>query len=195
MLGAIKYNLANLTNFSGRDARQTFWYYVLFLVIIQMVVSIAISVPMMGSAFTGAIEAAQSGVSEEAMQARMMNEMSGWFEVTIWISLAMGLVMILLLAAAFVRRIHDSDHSGWWAALAVGAQLVSAGYTVTMVGKMRELMALSMNPANLDEVLARQGEFMGIGLIGYIPVIVVVVFGVMKSTDGPNRFGGAPVRF
>ena len=34
MLGAIKYNLANLTNFSGRDARQTFWYYVLFLVII-----------------------------------------------------------------------------------------------------------------------------------------------------------------
>ena len=31
MLAAIKHNLANLFNFTGRDARQTFWYYVLFV--------------------------------------------------------------------------------------------------------------------------------------------------------------------
>lgn len=195
MLAAIRYNLANLTNFGGRDARQTFWYYVLFLVIVQMAVSMLISIPMMGSAVSGAIEAAQAGMSEEAMQARMMTDMGGWFELTIWVSLAMGIVVILLLAASFVRRIHDSDHSGWWALLAIGAQLVSAGYTVSMIDRMRELMMLSMDPANLSEIMTRQKEFMGFGLVGYIPLIVVVVFGVMKSSDGPNRFGPGPVSF
>jgi hypothetical protein len=36
MLGAIKYNLSHLLDFSGRDARQTFWYYVLFLVMLDI---------------------------------------------------------------------------------------------------------------------------------------------------------------
>jgi uncharacterized membrane protein YhaH (DUF805 family) len=34
MLASIKYNLSHLLDFSGRDARQTFWYYVLFLFIV-----------------------------------------------------------------------------------------------------------------------------------------------------------------
>lgn len=57
MLGAVKYNLANLANFKGRDARQTFWYYVLFLVIVQFAVSMVFTIPMYVSMFTGVFEA------------------------------------------------------------------------------------------------------------------------------------------
>ncbi|MDE8651918.1 DUF805 domain-containing protein [Novosphingobium album (ex Liu et al. 2023)] len=34
MPGAVRYGLTNLVNFSGRDARQTFWFFVLFLYIV-----------------------------------------------------------------------------------------------------------------------------------------------------------------
>ena len=40
MLPAVKYSIANVTNFAGRDARQTFWYYVLFLFLVQIEISV-----------------------------------------------------------------------------------------------------------------------------------------------------------
>jgi uncharacterized membrane protein YhaH (DUF805 family) len=33
------------------------------------------------------------------------------------------------------------------------------------------------------------------GLVGWIGYIVVIIFGVMRSTDGPNQYGDEPVRF
>ena len=52
MLNAIKYNLSNLTNFEGRDARQTFWYYVLIIVVVQYAIQIFASIPMYVSMFS-----------------------------------------------------------------------------------------------------------------------------------------------
>lgn len=195
MLDAIKYNLANLTRFTGRDARQTFWFYVLFLVLMQVAVSMAVSLPMMGSMVGGAIDAARSGASEEAMTARMAGEIGGWMEASIWIGVVMNAVMVFLLGAAFVRRLHDSDHSGWWAALAATVQLGATAYSVSMMGELKEFVAMSMDPAQADAVLAKQGELAGFGLLGYIPLLIVVIFGVFRSTEGPNRYGEEPVRF
>ncbi|MBD3814359.1 MAG: DUF805 domain-containing protein, partial [Betaproteobacteria bacterium] len=65
MLGSIKYNLANLANFNGRDARQTFWYYVLFLVVIQFGAGIIAAIPMYSQIFSSAFNGAQSGMSEQ----------------------------------------------------------------------------------------------------------------------------------
>ena len=64
MLGAIKYNLKHLLDFSGRDARQTFWYYILFLVVLQFLVGMIAIIPsmvtIMGDTFTAAISASIS---------------------------------------------------------------------------------------------------------------------------------------
>jgi uncharacterized membrane protein YhaH (DUF805 family) len=35
----------------------------------------------------------------------------------------------------------------------------------------------------------------GWSMISWIGIIVVIVFGVMKSQGGPNAYGDAPVRF
>ena len=32
-------------------------------------------------------------------------------------------------------------------------------------------------------------------LFFYFPIVLLVIFGVRKSTPGPNRYGEAPVRF
>ena len=47
MLDAIRHGLANLLNFSGRDARQTFWYYVLFVYVVTTVVTVLAMIPAM----------------------------------------------------------------------------------------------------------------------------------------------------
>ena len=45
MLDAIKHGLANLFNVSGRDARQAFWFYVLFIYIVIIALGVRKSTP------------------------------------------------------------------------------------------------------------------------------------------------------
>ncbi|MDG2002700.1 MAG: DUF805 domain-containing protein [Novosphingobium sp.] len=189
MLEAIKYGLANLANFSGRDARQAFWYYVLFLFILNMVVTLLMVIPMFVTIFAAAFEGAQAGMSEEEMTLQMTSQMAVGMGSTVWVSLGTNLVIALLLAASFVRRLHDSDHSGWWAALAFAAQMVAALFSINQIERMQQMMATSMNPEDMTAYIESQQGLMAYGLLGWIAPIIVIIFGVMKSTEGPNRYG------
>ena len=197
MLQAIKYNLTHLADFSGRDARQTFWYYVLFLVIINIAVSMVMTVPMMLSAFKGVITAAQAGASEETIQAQMASQMAGGMSGMIWVTAALSLLLMVLFIAAFVRRLHDSGKSGWWAIIPVATQLFSVGLTYTMAGELESYMMAAQSAKDLEAVQTLQAQAPG-GLyaqVSWIGYIVVIVFGAMKSTPGPNVYGAEPVSF
>ena len=74
MLSAIKYNLSHLTDFKGRDARPTFWYYVLFLVLVQFALSFLVSIPLTGAMVGDAVVYAQQGMPEGAVQAQLMEQ-------------------------------------------------------------------------------------------------------------------------
>ena len=113
MLGAIKYNLGHLLDFSGRDARQTFWFYVLFLFLANMALGVVAGFVMIGSLVNPVIAAAQSGASEEAMRAQVAAQMGEFMGTLLRYSAAGNVLTTLLLAAAFVRRLHDSNRSGW----------------------------------------------------------------------------------
>jgi uncharacterized membrane protein YhaH (DUF805 family) len=199
MLGAIKYNLMHLLDFSGRDARQTFWYYVLFLVVLNFIIGLIVSIPLMVGAVGTAIEAAQAGVDPQAMQAQMMGQMAGALGGTLWVSLATNVATALLMLAAFVRRLHDSDKSGWWALLPLvglaANTVVSIRIMDTMQEMMRDVMIVGGDPVKVQAIMERQQEFAAYGMIGWIAPLVVIGFGILRSTDGPNRFGDAPVRF
>jgi len=149
MLKAIKHGMTHLTEFSGRDARQAFWYFVLFLVIINMALGLLMTIPMMVSSFQTVFQAAQAGLTEEQLMLQISSQMAEQMESTMWVSLAANLVMTFLLAAAFVRRLHDSDRSGWWAALVVAVQLGATIFSATQIGRTKELVAASMDPDNL----------------------------------------------
>jgi uncharacterized membrane protein YhaH (DUF805 family) len=192
MIGAIRYNLANLGNFKGRDARSTFWFYVLFLVLIYIVVSTVAAIPMMGGAVTTAFEAAQSGASEQELQAKMFAGIAGGMKIAMWVSLVSNLAMVLLLAASFTRRLHDSGHSGLWTVLVIVLKFLSLGLAVETMNRMSEIMAAGGTTSSLDELTRHQTTAAGYGLIGWAGMLILIVFGAWPSSDGTNKYGEEP---
>lgn len=194
MLGAIKYGLRNLLNFSGRDARQTFWYFVLAVYIVFTVLSMAAMLPYMANVFTGAFRLGQSGASEAEINAAMIDQMGEMMQSIGWMGLVSGIGMILLLAASFVRRLHDSGLSGWWAAVPGAIYAFSISQMPANMDAMSEVLASSAisSAQNPFAMMQSQGST---ALLGWIPLLIVIALGVRKSSEGPNQFGAEPVRF
>ena len=132
MLEAIKHGLGNLLNFGGRDARQAFWYYVLFVYLVMTAISVVVVVPMMVQAiaagFRQGVAASQSGdpvAGQLAVEAAIANAMTGMMANLMWIGSITNVLMMALLAASFVRRLHDSDLPGWWALIPGAMQIAN----------------------------------------------------------------------
>ena len=190
MLQAIKYNLSHLTDFSGRDARPTFWYYVLFLVIVQFALSFAVSIPLAGAMVGDAVVASQQGIGEQAVQARMMERVGGMMRASMWLSVFTTLLMLGLIVAAFTRRLHDSGKPGWIAAIIAVIQIFVVILTVTSIDEMVSVAARLQEGES--SMAAMQGRFLAQSLLAWVPTILVLVFGVWPSTKGENRYGPQP---
>lgn len=195
MFEAIGYNLSNLANFSGRDSRSTFWFYVLFLVIIQIVVSFALSMLAGGAMLADMFSMDRGGADGAAIKQQMLTGMGDMVRISMWGGVLMSLLMTILLAAAFTRRLHDSNNRGWIAGVTVAMQLLSIVLTVGMIDEMATFMT-SMNlndPVAMQAAMqAQQGKYALSGALGWLPVLSVVVFGVWPSNDGDNRYGPEP---
>ncbi len=87
---SISHVLKNLTNFSGRASRSEFWWWYLCILIINIIVSIIIN--------------AASG----------SNGMNTGLAIVLWI---ISLILFLATLAVAVRRLHDTNRSGWWCLL------------------------------------------------------------------------------
>jgi uncharacterized membrane protein YhaH (DUF805 family) len=194
MRAALRYHAKHLLVFYGRDSRQTFWYWFLLLFIVNIAAGMAMAVPMTINAMVAGIHAAKGG-DEAAAQAAMMTQMAAMMGRLIALSIAIGVANVLLIAAPLVRRIHDSANSGLWAILAAVIYLISLGLawsrSTDSVALMRRLAA-AQNP---DVALQMQGQMAWDALLGYVPIVMVIGFGLLKSTPGPNRYGTEPARF
>ncbi len=92
MIDAVKTVLGKYATFSGRAARPEFWWYTLFLLVLVAVLNIidgAIIAPMLG------FEPFQAEAGEP-------------------ISTLVALALVIPTIAVSVRRLHDTDRSGWW---------------------------------------------------------------------------------
>jgi uncharacterized membrane protein YhaH (DUF805 family) len=196
MLGAIRYGLANVLNFEGRDARQTFWYYVLFAYLLNLALSMVFVVPAMIGAFTASFQAAMQHPGDEAAaQAVASGAMSGIMEPMMWVGAISAVLMLVLLAASLVRRLHDSGLSGYWALVPGLFQVLGL---IMMPAQMNRMMAaLSSGGAGdpLGGVTAMQSQIGFTSLFGWVAIIAVIIFGVRKSNEGPNRYGETSVSF
>ena len=197
MLEAIRYNLSHLLDFSGRDARKTFWLYVLFLVLAQIVIGLVASIPMYVSLFTQTFEAAAAGADAAAQMPEIMRSMVGNIKTQMLVSTVLGLILLAMMIAAIVRRLHDAGYTGWIVVLPAATQLFSLAYTYTFIDRLEEIMFESIQTADSSQFdpYAAQAEMGALGLVGWIGIIVVIGFGVLKSEDGPNKYGDAPVSF
>ncbi|AWH52256.1 DUF805 domain-containing protein [Stenotrophomonas sp. ESTM1D_MKCIP4_1] len=110
--------LTRYAQFSGRASRSEFWWFQLFILIVSIPSYVLGFIA--GYADSQALALASTGLS-----------------VLIWLTIALPML------AATVRRLHDTDRSGWWL------------------------------------------------LLGVVPIVslVLLVFLVLPSTPGGNRFG------
>lgn len=199
MLNAIRHGFANLTNFEGRDARQAFWYWVLFLYLCTMVIGFAISIPMSMQGMAIGIQQgmAQVGSSnpqaaQAAVQSAVYESMKGYMPLLLWTSLASALILLLGLVASVVRRLHDSGLSGYWALLPGALQAYSAAMIPSQLGRIDRMMAASMSGAPFASIRVLRDSFNFSMIAGWLAILAVIVFGVRKSVDGPNQYGDVP---
>ncbi|WP_164879994.1 DUF805 domain-containing protein [Paenirhodobacter ferrireducens] len=91
-----------------------------------------------------------------------------------------GLTTFLPSLAVTVRRLHDTDRSGWW----VG------GFYLAMIG-----LGLAIGVFAAITSQAGASETTGLGLLAIFGIaifayaIAMLVFMVQRGTRGPNRFG------
>jgi uncharacterized membrane protein YhaH (DUF805 family) len=189
MFKAIRTSLANLGRTDGRDARQTFWFFILFIVIVRIIVAILVSVPLMIASFATAARAAREGVDPQVLSAQIMHENSGWLHGSVWVALFVGFVTILLLVAACVRRLHDADRTGLWVLIPLVAYAISLAASFTIGGHLVD--ALTQSGGDPAALRAARGNT-PYGVFELIALITVIVIGVLPSAPGTNRFGPEP---
>jgi uncharacterized membrane protein YhaH (DUF805 family) len=112
--------LRQYATFSGRARRAEFWYFALF----SLLISIGLTI----------LDRLIFGVNSEGHPRQVLAALY-------------GLAVLIPGLAVTVRRLHDTDRSGWW---------------------------------------------WFICLIPFVGAIVLLVFEVLDSTPGPNRFGPNP---
>ncbi|MFM5950016.1 MAG: DUF805 domain-containing protein [Novosphingobium sp.] len=196
MWGAVKYALGNLANPSGRDARQTFWYWVLAVFVVRYAAGMAVSFPMTMKIMNMTMQSIASGKPEavDAMQSQMIALIAEDLSRMVWIGVAIGVVSMLLLVCSVVRRLHDSNLSGWLV-LVPGAL-----YGIALAQAPRQIeasiaMLKSMKPGATPDMSQMMQAQSGLGLLSWVAIALVIWIGVRDSDDEPNRYGDAPVRF
>lgn len=199
MLKAIGHGFRNIVNFEGRDARQAFWFWVLFLYVVTTAISMVVTMPMTAGAMATGIQQgiAQAGnadraAADAAAQAAIVQSIAGYMPLMTGITIATGLIYLFGLAAAFVRRLHDSGLPGWWAILPGGLQAANIALVPAQMGRMQETLTAAMSGNPFAGINAMAGSFGISALCAWGAIIALIVLGVRKSTPGPNRYGDAP---
>ena len=100
----------------------------------------------------------------------------------------LGLVylgLIIPMIAVGVRRLHDTNRTGWWLLAPMIPYLIGLAMIVPAIISGA---AGGVNPFNMASLGAAGIFFM----IGFVMAIVVFIFTVLPGPKGPNRFGDDP---
>jgi uncharacterized membrane protein YhaH (DUF805 family) len=141
--------------FNGRARRSEYWYFVLFGIIVSMVTNTADAI--ITGASSGAVPAPVSGIA--------------------------SLALLLPQLSVNVRRLHDTNRSGWWIGgfylYLIGAVIAGVAYFVVS------------GSSSFDDGPAIAGMvILGLGAFAY--GVLLIVFTVLPGTHGTNRFGPDP---
>ena len=148
---AVRTVFGKYATFRGRARRAEYWWWALFVILVSIVLSVADSV------LFGTVTRTPGGFEAQTD--------------TPWLSMLFMLVTFLPGLAVTVRRLHDTDHSGWW---------LLAPYGTAFAGAFSYGLGLDILGA--------------VGVIGMIATtVLLLVWMVRRGTPGTNRFGPDPL--
>ncbi len=167
LLGAVKSFYTRFARFSGRASRSEYWW----MALAYLLVSTAFGLLM------GAFDGGVVGGIDDQDPARL----SPAGNVVLVIAQIVALVHVIPGLSLTVRRLHDSDHSGWWSLLYL-TPLVALALGVTM--GMLFAGGVSAGPSLIVGILAVM-----IVLAGPICLFILTL---MPSNARGARFDRAP---
>jgi uncharacterized membrane protein YhaH (DUF805 family) len=184
--------LKKYADFNGRARRSEYWLWQLFLFGVGIVFAIIQQVALGGAAATMANHAADAA---DVMQ------MGGPFLILMVIRLVFALAVLIPSIAVSVRRMHDTNRTGWWivfptvvffAALIIYAVVDGANF-MTAMQNIHAINKDSNDPSAAFAILGTLGKAMlWVFLPTFVAKIVTFVFRVLDGTSGPNRYGQDP---
>jgi uncharacterized membrane protein YhaH (DUF805 family) len=152
--------LKRYAEFSGRSRRMEFWMFTLFQIILWCVF-VVLAMTVLGSALMAGGSGSVGGIMAAGGSAMIL--------------LAVGVIVALALfipgLAVAMRRLHDTDRSGWW----VG------GYLLLVVAS--NFVRASTGSGGISMILS---------LVTLIYAITLIVFYCLDGTKGPNKYGPDP---
>jgi uncharacterized membrane protein YhaH (DUF805 family) len=165
--------LRRYADFSGRSRRLEFWLFVLFQFLLYAGL-FAILIGIIGAAAaTGEVAGAGAAILGFAGFALIF--------FIVWLAL------LVPSLAVTVRRLHDSNRSGWWFGVYF---LLNIGMNIISGAMMTAMAQSSRSPEEL--MVAMGGAFGLFGLIMFGYALVLLVFFFLDGTPGPNRYGPDP---
>jgi len=155
--------LKRYAEFSGRSRRMEYWMWFVFLVLLY--IAFWVLAMVIGGA------ALMTGDPRAAMAAGGGMMIIGALFFLIWLALLIPGI------AVGVRRLHDTDRTGWWLLAPI------APYILVWIGAA---MAIS-GSTGIGGILSL------IGMLGAVVLgITLIVFMFLDGTKGPNRYGPDP---
>ena len=136
--------------FSGRASRSEYWWFFLAIVVAYIVVSIVENI-------VG------------------LNQMMGPYGI---LSLLLLLGTLVPSIAVGVRRLHDTNRSGWWILIAL-----------VPYGLMALAGVMALAGAGALGLLAMMGL---IGIVAMVGAVVLLIFMVLPGTPRDNNYGPPP---
>lgn len=196
-------HLSGLATFSGRENRQPFWLWILIVYAVHMVVGIIVMVPLMFSMVDRMAPMMQGDPHRfddhpELVMQMITPMMSSIMIVTVILSL----LWVASIAAAVVRRLHDGDRSGWWASPVFAVHIVMPLLYLSAFPRFFDMMGKVKPGMTPDQVNAQMMPAMQsfawvwlLGMVGFLLMIVLIVFLCLPGTQGTNRYGEDPLAF
>lgn len=147
--------LKKYVDFSGRAPRAEFWWFYLLLLVSVIIAAIVDSI--IGSRVFGPY-----GI----------------------VACLVYFALLLPYLAVGVRRLHDTDRTGWWMAPPIILSVIS----LVMMGPALTDAAVMSNPS----ALTAMGTPFLLLMLAAILGLVVLVFFLLEGTRGPNKYGDDP---
>jgi uncharacterized membrane protein YhaH (DUF805 family) len=155
--------LKRYAEFSGRSRRMEYWMFVVFQFLLGIAFWVLMMVvggaALMGGGGPGALMAAGGGLMIVAALYGLV-----------------GLALIIPGIAVAVRRLHDTNRSGWWLLAPL------AGYCIMFIGT-----GMAASGSSAGGILAMLG-----GIAALVMALVLIVFMFLEGTKGPNQYGPDP---
>jgi len=177
--------LKRYADFSGRSRRMEYWMWQVFKCIVGIVFMILFLV------IFGAVFAGIGGVKDPSqLDPNQLIAAGGGLFILCLIYLVFALGIFIPDIAVAVRRLHDTNRTGWW----ILAPVVPYVVGVVAMGTTAGVSAgMQMGDSTQD------GMIVAVGIIGIVSMLAtfalgltVLVFMFLDGTPGPNRYGPDP---